>query len=64
VNDGLATLDEAAAYLACTKSALRKWLSQGRLARVKVGRLTRVRWTDLARIGEVGLPAPAYGSRA
>jgi excisionase family DNA binding protein len=60
LRDGLATLDEAAAFLSCTKAALRKWISQGRLKKIKLGRCTRVRWADVVRIGNIGLPEPAY----
>jgi excisionase family DNA binding protein len=54
--DGLAKLPEAAEFLGCTVAALRKWMVQGRLERVKVGRLTRVRWRDLVAIIGNGLP--------
>jgi excisionase family DNA binding protein len=54
--DGLAKLPEAAEFLGCTVAALRKWMAQGRLERVKVGRLTRVRWRDLVSIMANGLP--------
>jgi len=57
--DGLATLDEAAAFLSCTTAALRRWISQGRLERVKLGRLTRVRRRDLVKLAENGLPPAA-----
>jgi excisionase family DNA binding protein len=57
--DGLVTLDQAASLLACTKAAVRKWISQGRLAPVKVGRLTRLRARDVARVVEHGLPERA-----
>ncbi len=54
--EGLVTLDEAARRLSCTKAAVRKWISQGRLTAVKVGRLTRVRSRDIAQVVEHGLP--------
>lgn len=47
--DQLLTVKEAAALLSCSEAAVRKWLSQGRLPIVKVGRLTRLRQTDLER---------------
>jgi excisionase family DNA binding protein len=56
--DRLLTLDEAARLLSCTKAAVRKWIAQGRLRRVKVGRLTRVRAQDIAEVIERGLPEP------
>ena len=55
--DGLAKLPEAAEFLGCTVAALRKWMSQGRLERIKVGRLTRLRWRDLETVMAKGLPA-------
>ena len=54
--DGLVTLEEAARLLSCTKAAVRKWISQGRLPHVKVGRLTRLRARDIAQVVEHGLP--------
>lgn len=53
---GLMTLDDAAALLACTTAAVRKWIAQGRLERVKLGRLTRVRRGDVVKIVQQGLP--------
>lgn len=52
----LVDVDETARMLACTPAAIRKWLSQGRLPRVKVGRLTRVRSQDIADVIAHGLP--------
>ncbi len=43
----LLTGEEAATLLRVSVWTIRAWLSQGRLPRVKVGRLTRVRRTDL-----------------
>ena len=54
--EGLATIEEAAAFLSCTPAAVRKWISQGRLPRVKLGRLVRVPRSDLARLATHGLP--------
>ncbi len=54
--NGLVSLDEAAEFLSCTVAAVRKWITQGRLERVKLGRLTRVRQRDLVKIVESGLP--------
>jgi excisionase family DNA binding protein len=45
--DQLLTVKEAAQRLACTEAAIRKWLYQRRLPAVKVGRLVRLRETDL-----------------
>jgi excisionase family DNA binding protein len=41
------TVKEAAQLLACSEAAIRKWIYQRRLARVKVGRLTRLRRSDV-----------------
>ena len=54
--DQLVTVEEAAQRLACTPAAIRKWVSQGRLPRVKVGRLTRLRTGDIADVVARGLP--------
>ena len=40
--DSLLSLKEAATRLACSEAMLRKWIHQGKLPTVKVGRLTRV----------------------
>jgi excisionase family DNA binding protein len=45
--DKLLTVKEAAEVLSCSQAAIRKWLYQRRLPRVKVGRLVRVRAGDL-----------------
>jgi excisionase family DNA binding protein len=45
--DRLLTVREAATMLACSPAAIRKWMYQRRLRRVKVGRLTRVSVRDL-----------------
>lgn len=45
--DQLLTVKEAAHRLSCSEAAIRKWLYQRRLPRVKVGRLTRIRQSDL-----------------
>jgi len=41
------TVKEAAELLACSEAAVRKWIYQGRLPKVKVGRLTRLRQSDV-----------------
>ncbi len=53
----LVDVTEAAHLLGCTPAAIRKWLYQRRHPRVKLGRLTRVRLSDLETILERGLPA-------
>lgn len=43
----LLTVKEAAELLACSEAAVRKWIYQQRLPKVKVGRLTRLRQSDV-----------------
>jgi excisionase family DNA binding protein len=43
----LLTIAEAAEFLRCKPSTLRAWFTQGKLPRVKVGRLTRVLRQDV-----------------
>jgi excisionase family DNA binding protein len=46
--DPLHSVDSAAEFLGfVSPSTIRSWLTQGRLTRIKVGRLTRVRESDL-----------------
>jgi excisionase family DNA binding protein len=45
----LITVKQAAERLAVSEAAVRKWLYQRRLRAVKVGRLTRLRVSDLER---------------
>jgi excisionase family DNA binding protein len=45
--DSLLSVNEAAVYLNLAPGTLRNWLSAGRLAFVKVGRLTRLKRVDL-----------------
>jgi excisionase family DNA binding protein len=45
--DRLLTIKEASELLACSEAAIRKWIYQRRLPRVKVGRLTRLRQRDV-----------------
>lgn len=56
--DQLLTVKEAAQRLACTEAAIRKWLYQRRLPAVKVGRLIRLRETDLEAMIARGLRSP------
>ena len=51
----LLTMEEAAKTLAVTEHAIRKWISQGRLPAVKLGRLTRLRLEDVERVMSEGL---------
>jgi excisionase family DNA binding protein len=41
------TVKDAAIQLSCSEAAIRKWIYQGKLPRVKVGRLTRLRQRDI-----------------
>ncbi len=55
--DGLLSIKNAAGSLACSEAMLRKWIHQGKLPRVKVGRLTRIRQEDLEAWIRLGLQA-------
>jgi len=54
VEELLSTKD-AAKCLACSEAMLRKWLYYRRLPTVKIGRLTRIRRSDLDAWLRVGL---------
>lgn len=54
----LVTVKEAAHLLACSEAAIRKWVYQRRLPIVKVGRLTRLRQSDLEALVARGLRQP------
>jgi excisionase family DNA binding protein len=51
----LVTVKEAAELLACSEAAVRKWIYQQRLPKVKVGRLTRLRQSDVEALITGGL---------
>ncbi len=51
----LVSVQQAAARLSCSEGAIRKWLTQGKLQRVKVGKLTRIRTQDLDACIRLGL---------
>ncbi len=53
--DGLLTIKDAARLLVCTEALLRKWLYQRTLPHVKIGRLTRIRQSDLEAWLRLGL---------
>jgi excisionase family DNA binding protein len=51
----LLTIKEAAKLLACTEGGIRKWIGQRRLPSVRIGRLRRLRLSDLQRfVGQDG----------
>jgi excisionase family DNA binding protein len=54
IGPGLLTVKDAAQLLACSEAAIRKWIAQGRLRAVRVGRLVRLRPADLERMVEDG----------
>jgi excisionase family DNA binding protein len=54
----LLSIKEAARRLACSEAMLRKWIHLGRLSTVKVGRLTRLRRSDLDAWLQLGLHVP------
>jgi excisionase family DNA binding protein len=58
----LLTVKEAAKRLACTEAAIRKWLYLRRLPAVRIGRLVRVRESDLDEVVNHGLRPPLIRS--
>jgi excisionase family DNA binding protein len=50
----LLTVKQAADLLGCSEAGIRKWVYQRRLPVVRVGRLVRVRATDLETFVEAG----------
>ncbi len=61
--DQLVSVPDAAKQLACAEASVRKWLTQNRLRRIKVGRLTRIRQHDLDAIIRGGLTSSDKGGR-
>jgi excisionase family DNA binding protein len=59
----LLTVKQAAQLLSCSEAAIRKWVYQRRLPAVKVGRLTRIRATDVQRLCAAGLPDAGHLTR-
>ena len=53
--DGLLSVKEAAQRLSCSEAMLRKWLHKRRIPFVKVGRLTRLRQSDIEAWLRLGL---------
>lgn len=63
--DQLVSVKRAATLLECSEAAIRKWIYQGRLPVIKVGRLTRVRQRDLEAVVAGGLRArPGTGQQS
>ena len=60
----LLTLKQAAGLLSCSPDAIRKWIFQGRLRAVKVGKLTRLRQEDIERVASEGLPVRSQAKKA
>jgi len=55
VEDRLLTVKEAANVLQVSSSAIRRWLYQRKLTKVKIGRCVRLRKSDVDRIISGGL---------
>jgi excisionase family DNA binding protein len=53
--DGLLSVKEAAQCLSCSEAMLRKWIHKHRIPFVKVGRLTRLRRSDIEAWLRLGL---------
>jgi excisionase family DNA binding protein len=51
----LVSVKDAASRLSCSDAAIWKWIQQGKIQRVKVGRLTRIRTQDLDACVRLGL---------
>jgi excisionase family DNA binding protein len=62
--DELLSLKQAAKVLGCSEALLRKWMHLGRLPSVKIGRLIRVRQSDVEAWLRLGLRAPGPSERA
>jgi len=56
--EGLVSVAEAAQRLACSPASLRRWIAQGRLRPVRLGRAVRLRARDIERAMSEGIPAP------
>ena len=61
--DRLLSVKEAAEHLGCSEAMLRKWIHQGKLPFVKVGRLTRIRQKDIEAWLRLGLKAEVRRER-
>ena len=47
MEEKLLSVKDAADRLSCSEAAIRKWIHQRRLQSVKMGRLTRIRLSDI-----------------
>lgn len=56
-NEALWDAGEVAAFLKVDKDSVYRWVAQGRLPAIKVGKLTRFRPEAIRDIAESGLPA-------
>ena len=54
----LISVKETAKLLSCSEAAIRKWIFQRRLAIVKLGRLTRLRVSDIEAMAAEGTRGP------
>ncbi len=63
-SDRLFSLKETAEQLSCSDISVRRWIQQGRLPFVRVGRLVRIRQSDLDACVRLGLcPAEVDGRK-
>lgn len=56
LGSSLLSFKEAAHRLSCSEAALRKWKLQGRIPYVMMGRLVRIRASDVEALAVHGLP--------
>ena len=61
--DELLSIKQAAGFLSCSEAFLRKCLSRRAIPRVKVGRLTRIRRSDLESWMRLGIQPQRTPSR-
>lgn len=52
----LVSVSEGADILACGQQSLRRWIRQGRVPAVRLGKSVRLRRPDVLRIAQAGLP--------
>ena len=62
--DHLVSVREAASRLGCKEGTIRKWIREGLMHKVKLGRLVRIRREDLEAIVRLGLqPSEGHSSQ-